>query len=188
MLVKCKLDKELHLPPDCKPTSNDLEYDSGLVANQEYVVYAMTLRSNYVWYYLCTRNLDYPTWHASPLFEVVDGSMSKYWKFSFIWEKEINFIETTWAYPEWANDPNGYYGNLIDGDAHETEIFAQYKKLMDMEFPIPSVTDVAKLIDDNWLMCDYCIDAWESSDSSQAMVVCPTCQRMMHNPRYPQLH
>ena len=184
MLVKCKFDKELYLPADCQPTSHDLKYDSGLIVNQEYVVYVMTLRSNYVWYYIYTRNLDYPEWHASPLFEIVDGSMSKYWIFSFIWKKEIHYVDTTWAYPEWASDPNGYYSRLIDGDVSEVEIFAQYKRLMDVEFRILSVKDVAKLLDDQWLMCDHCINAWESSIFDQAMVVCPTCERMMHNPRY----
>lgn len=184
MLIRCKFDKEISLPKDCKPASNDLTYDTGLVVNQEYVVYTMTIRSNYVWYYLCTWGIEYPVWHASPLFEVVDGSLSKYWIYSFIWEKEINYVDTTWAYPEWANDPNNYYHRLTDGYDWETKIFAEYKQLMDVEFPIPSVKDTAKLIDDDWLMCDYCIDAWESSTSNQAMVICPTCQRMMHNPRF----
>jgi len=36
--------------------------------------------------------------------------------------------------------------------------------------------------DSNWLICPNCNDAWEN-DSLKAMVICPKCDRALHNPR-----
>ncbi len=185
MLVKCVHNKQKHLPEDCTPICADPEWDFWLELNKYYIVYAMTIRSNYVWYYVCDKGISYyPSWKPAPLFEVIDGSISKYWIFSFIQKKEIKYIDTTWAYPEWANAPNTYYGKLTDGDEEEVEIFKQYKRLMDLEFPDPLILDYAKALDKEWLLCEYCIDAWKSTVTDQGMVCCPVCERMMHNPRY----
>jgi hypothetical protein len=54
---------------------------------------------------------------------------------------------------------------------------------MDLEFPDPSISDKTQALDDEWLMCPFCIDAWQS-DSKDGMVICPTCHRKLHNPRY----
>ena len=55
---------------------------------------------------------------------------------------------------------------------------------MDLEFPDPLIQDKATIADDQWLMCPFCIDAWEDSDKTMAQVVCPKCFRKMQNPRY----
>ena len=49
--------------------------------------------------------------------------------------------------------------------------------------PIPRITDRANEIDNNWLMCPLCNDAWESQ-SLYGMVRCPKCKKRLHNPRY----
>ncbi len=46
-----------------------------------------------------------------------------------------------------------------------------------------AVTSIATVLDDKWLMCPDCIDAWESV-SKTAMVICPKCDNALHNPRY----
>lgn len=185
MIVKCIHNKKKDLPEDCESNSSDPEWNFSIILNKHYIVYAMTIRSNYVWYYICDEHYSYfPTWKPSPLFAVVDGAISKYWIYSFIWKHEVNYSDTTWAYPEWANDPNGYYDRLSDGEEKEVKIFQAYKQAMDLEFPNPSVLDYAKALDAGWLMCDYCIDAWKSETKDQGLVVCPTCNRMLHNPRY----
>lgn len=41
----------------------------------------------------------------------------------------------------------------------------------------------AVILDQDWLMCPDCIDAWESS-IQKATVICPKCSHSFHNPRY----
>jgi len=55
---------------------------------------------------------------------------------------------------------------------------------MDLEFPNPNVNLVATIGDDRWLICTSCLDAWESQVQDLAMVICPKCKQVMHNPRY----
>ncbi len=144
----------------------------------------MTIDVGYIWYYICDEDCTYfPIWNPAPLFQVVDGKMSKYWTYAFYPDTDYYRTETIWAYPEWAKNPYRYYDRLSDGEDEEVEIFKKYKALMDVEFPNPSILDRATILDDAWLMCSYCIDAWESI-SNDGMVICPTCHRMMHNPRY----
>ena len=63
------------------------------------------------------------------------------------------------------------------------EIFEIYHPLIICEFPHPHITLAAEALDDTWLYCPSCIDAWEST-SKDGMVMCPLCQNWLHNPRY----
>lgn len=155
-----------------------------LKMNKEYLVYAMTIHKGYVWYCLCDENYTYhPNWHPCPLFEVIDGSLSHYWIFSY--NQEVDDIEASsiWAYPEWANDPY-YYDYLFDGGEKEVKTFKRYKELMYLEFPDESITHIAQIGDDEWLICPNCIDAWCSDSSQDALVKCPNCLSILQNPRY----
>jgi hypothetical protein len=120
-------------------------------------------------------------WKPAPLFEVARGEISKFWIYNY---DPLNIpYETIWAFPEWAKNPYKYYDRLTDCEDVEVEIFKKYKTLMDLEFPNPSVNLTAEILDDTWLMCPNCIDAWEST-SQNGMVICPKCHNMMHNPRW----
>lgn len=57
------------------------------------------------------------------------------------------------------------------------------KLLKMLESPDSKISIEAKDLKDNWLMCPICIDAWQT-ESKAAMVMCPTCKSIMHNPRY----
>ncbi|MGE3556360.1 MAG: hypothetical protein AB7M93_26020 [Candidatus Obscuribacterales bacterium] len=46
----------------------------------------------------------------------------------------------------------------------------------------PGVLDNAIEADSTWLMCPNCNEAWEST-SLNAMVICPGCGGVLHNPR-----
>lgn len=56
----------------------------------------------------------------------------------------------------------------------------------ELKVPNSNVSISAIALDQKWLMCPDCIDAWES-DSKDAMVICPKCKKIMHNPRYKQM-
>ncbi|MFA5250396.1 MAG: hypothetical protein WC371_03180 [Parachlamydiales bacterium] len=47
----------------------------------------------------------------------------------------------------------------------------------------PLIKEKAEIIDQEWLLCPVCHDAW-LSNSLDAMVVCTNCQKIMHNPRF----
>lgn len=49
--------------------------------------------------------------------------------------------------------------------------------------PDPIITKTATQLDGMWLLCPYCIDAWECF-SEDAMVICPKCDKALHNPRW----
>ncbi len=185
MIVKCISKFGKDLPTDSlRPKSGfGYEHEYSLVINKYYIVYAMEIVSGYIWYYLCDENYTYyPFWNPSPLFEVADGQLSRYWIYSFTKGKNNFDTRTIWTYPEWAE--NEYYQDLLtDGEEKEVKIFEKYKYLMDLEFPNPSIQEHATALDDEWLMCPICIDAWQST-SKDGMVICPKCERMLHNPRY----
>ena len=117
-------------------------------------------------------------------FEVIDSRLSYYWIFSY--SKGIHYIRASaiWAFPEWAQDPD-FYDKLTDGDEKGLNNYIKiYKKRMDLEFPDSSISEVAQIGDDEWLICQQCFDAWQSSNHVDALVKCPTCQKIYNNPRY----
>lgn len=46
-----------------------------------------------------------------------------------------------------------------------------------------TVKKSATVLDKAWLMCPDCKDAWEST-SKNAMVICPKCNQVLHNPKW----
>jgi len=182
MIIKCLANKGLDLPKEyLVPASNYNEKHIFPVnINQLYVVYGMTIFSGYVWYFLMDNIHDYPFWHPSPLFSVSDGQLSRYWVYSVSHQESKSQTRYLWTFPEWANFP-GFYDDLVDGKKAACDIFFAYKLKIDLEFPNPSITLQAEILDGSWLMCPSCIDAWET-DSKDGMVFCPKCLQIMHNP------
>jgi hypothetical protein len=136
MKVRCVANRGSDLPSDLitPATSIHLETDFSLIVDKTYVVYALTIRDNYMWYYVCDEDFSYfPFWKPSPLFEIVDHRLSAYWEINYSregrCESKSNVIV---AYSEWARDPF-YYDRLTDGYEKEVEIFQRYRRLIDDE-------------------------------------------------------
>jgi hypothetical protein len=53
----------------------------------------------------------------------------------------------------------------------------------ELKKPDSNIEKSATILDETWLMCPVCIDAWEST-SKNAMVICPKCNQVFHNPRF----
>jgi hypothetical protein len=51
-----------------------------------------------------------------------------------------------------------------------------------LKMPDSRITETAIQGDSKWLICPHCNDAWELI-SSDAMVICPKCEHVYHNPR-----
>lgn len=123
-----------------------------------------------------------PYTYPLSLFEVIDARLSRYWVFS----------ETKWAVPGgeetlylWGfreeAESNAYRLALVEGDSKAIQVFDYWKGLMDLEFPLPFVDRVAKLLDPGWVMCEHCTEAWEHKSQSP-MLRCPNCGTLQHNP------
>lgn len=159
-----------------------------LKEGKEYLVYATSIYFGYVWFCIYLDEDDiYPRWMPSMLFELTDSCLSRYWIFGLreAYEgagvKKVPFL----SFPEWTNDLY-FYEDLIDEcyDEPNTVIVTKYKELMYLEFPDPSITAIAQIGDEEWLMCQNCIDAWQSKNDRDALVKCPKCQTIYNNPRY----
>ena len=175
MRIKC-LSKQIK----SKNPKNNYDNDF-LEINKEYNVYGMLVDDGQVYYYTCDQlQDDYPLAMPAPLFEIKDNRVSRYWVFGTIEGFKKCLI---WIFPEWIVEP--YFSDkLTDWKAREVKIFKTYKKLMDLEFPDPSISETAEIADNQWLMCPLCIDAWQSSNERDGMIRCPKCNTIMHNPRY----
>jgi len=107
------------------------EKEFGLTVGVEYVVYAVALRANQIWYYVCDdADLWYPFHYPAPLFEIVDSSLSRYWRYAFTPSHSDHLAVL--AFEEWASDEY-YYDRLTDRLETEVALFGRMKALMDRE-------------------------------------------------------
>ncbi|QVL55805.1 MAG: hypothetical protein KFB95_00960 [Simkaniaceae bacterium] len=103
-----------------------------------------------------------------------------------------------WAYSVYFNNMGEIDSNfreiLLDLSVMEEgkEFELSYKELEkiaddlieeELKKPDLSISKSATILDEKWIMCPDCIDAWESTSKS-AMVICPKCNQMFHNPRF----
>lgn len=187
MRLKCISNSSSILPEDCYNPITSSVGPSGNVAfkgieeKKEYVVYALMFHKCYPWYFIEEYG-DIPGWAPAPLFNVVDGRISRYWKYHCNCGNNQNTTDVVFSFEEWL-DNEYYYDYLIDGREKEKEIFKRYKKLMDIEFPDPSIEKKAIDAGDEWIICPDCDESWHHN-SSNGMVHCPKCSIILHNPLY----
>lgn len=138
-----------------------------------YVVYAVR-NGHPDWYFVADESYTYyPFAYPALLFEVIDPSVSRYWFDS----DASTFGERT--FKEWATDPY-FYDSLTDGAEDAVAVFRRTKAAMDMEFPRPDVRVATTHLDDQWVMCPDCDEAWEAS-SDDALTLCPRCGKAYQN-------
>jgi tRNA(Ile2) C34 agmatinyltransferase TiaS len=75
------------------------------------------------------------------------------------------------------------FDQLALGDESARQLFYKRQQSADMEFLDLHIEKTATVLNDNWVQCPLCGDAWEST-SLDAMVRCPKCQGLSRNPRY----
>jgi hypothetical protein len=162
-------------------------YEKDLIIGKKYNVYGLLFYDDKFKYLIFDEN-NTPFWCLNNLFEILDNKISNYWYIKFFQEEYQ--IDAIWGYYELVNEEEHYDNllkenkdNLIIEEEKALDIFYKRKKEMDMEFPNFSVKEKANTIDQNWLMCPKCMDAWESN-SIFGMIECPKCNSIVHNPRY----
>lgn len=195
MLVRC-VTNSIHQVAPRAPADQDWRKWFGsssdllsLSTGALYTVYAVSM-DHHARYFIADNDYDgpgplcYPVSYESFFFDVIDARVSSCWTLGVqsSSSKPKCDSELLLTFKEWVSDES-FYENLVDGHAHEVGIFRQYKAFMDIEFPSPGVTEKAELIEDNWLMCSKCCEAWQS-DVVLGMVNCPQCSSVLLNPRY----
>lgn len=113
-------------------------------------------------------------------------NVPNYWKSDF--QSEINTLEL-------IND------SIEDGSISrwngnfKEDMNKSVSKLKNMAFsiindyfktPDSNILEIAIEASSDWLICPKCNDAWKSH-SRHAMVDCPKCNNIMHNPHYTQI-
>ncbi len=121
----------------------DTHTEFRLTVGKEYVVYALAFRDTQVWYYIVDdAELWYPVHHPAPLFDVIDDSLSGYWKYRFMPEN-LDYL-ALFTFEEWRSDPH-FYERLTEHAEEEVSIFERIKSLMDSETPANAPNDTTKL-------------------------------------------
>jgi hypothetical protein len=104
-----------------------------LKVGKQYVVYGLTFNLGNVWYYICDEDYTYyPIWNPSPLFRIVDGRVSSFWRLGLYSVGSSRLAMAIMSFEEWVNDPL-FYDKLTDGDEIAVAVFRRYKQLLDVE-------------------------------------------------------
>ena len=109
-------------------------------------------------------------------------SVSETWKDDF--QAEVNALEMIHdsiedgSISRWkGNYREDMHNNISKLKKMTLSILEKYLRQSDS-----NISESAIEGDSNWLICPRCNDAWESN-SLKAMVICPKCDRALHNPR-----
>src|SRR5262249_14360160 len=136
--VRCVSNDQADLPPELVEALTPkpgmvVFFKEELTVGEEYVVYALQIRSDQDWDYLCAhRGEDSPYRYPSQVFDLIDARPSTHWRFKHWRSPKTETWTSTFAIPEWVSDL-GFYERLVDGHEAERTIFRRYRLLMDDE-------------------------------------------------------
>jgi len=193
MIVQCRHNQVSDVDPESavfqelrESVKNDTDALDLTVGNL-YVVYALVVRRGFPWYFIADDlygRLSYPLAYAANFFDIIDNRVSRCWTIGFrqSGRRRENISELLITFKEWVDDAM-FFERLIDGNDREIAIFRRYKAFMDLEYPAPWVDAKAELLQDSWVMCPECNEAWESGMST-GMTRCPKCSKVLLNPLY----
>ena len=137
-------------------------------------------------YEILVDELDsHTTEFPSYLFKVVDNRLSSFFvlgesgnRFSKSGKiKRFSFI----SFPEWANDIT-FFDRLFDGDKEAQIIFNKYKDFIYFEYIHVDINTKAIIVQDYWVQCPVCTDAWELERPNFEMCQCSKCNTVLLNP------
>jgi hypothetical protein len=110
------------------------ETDFHLTVGQKYMIYAVAIRNQQVWYYVVDDdNLWFPIYKPAPLFSIVDDRVSRHWRVKLT-PGNLNH-EVLLAFEEWASDDQ-FYDRLSDKDQAAVRVFRERRQQMDEEFEL----------------------------------------------------
>jgi hypothetical protein len=108
------------------------ETDFRLTRGKEYLVYALAVRRDQVWYYVIDDcELWYPRNIPAPIFEIADDRVSRFWTVKLTPGNPDH--DVLLAFEEW-DSKDLFYDRLTDRFAPEVSLFEARKLQMDQEF------------------------------------------------------
>jgi hypothetical protein len=147
-----------------------------MTVDKEYVVYAVCLVDGGFLKYLVYDETNRPRWYFADLFTVTCDHIPSNWLFHYVGKNPEGTVQALWGFEELVREP-GFFDGLVDQESEHLKIFFQKRKPeMDLEFATPNVTACAKWLDDNWVQCESCADAWQPPRRFPGMGRCPYCQ------------
>lgn len=150
-----------------------------VTVSREYTVYGLLFTRGRPQYLIYDDNSNL-FWYPPSMFVVICDRVSRHWRVANWSDSERYFVVI--SYPEITESPRAF-DRLVNGERDALDTFYERKQLADLEFPDSSIKEVAGLIEGDWLQCPFCADAWQSK-TLDALVRCPTCQKISNNPRY----
>lgn len=136
MKVKCVLNKLSDIPAQIYSGLEGwgADYELPIAIGQLSTVYAMKILKNHLWYLVEVEGLADPRYYPAYLFEIVDKRISRHWIVNDdIDEDNGNMKTVSFGFKELLEDPF-FYGEFLEDDPKQEEIFARYKRLMDDEY------------------------------------------------------
>ncbi|UYQ95586.1 hypothetical protein MKQ68_10785 [Chitinophaga horti] len=180
MVVKCIANDSVLV--DGWQKYNKTPLSDELYINQYYLVYGVFFFQGRVWYEILTTHDLYTKSFPSFLFEVQDSRLSRY----FVLGRGIagnGDVYPLITFKEKADDVL-FYEKLVDGGLYEVEVFDKYKYLMFLEFKLPGIESFALKVQENWVQCSYCDEAWQVKCNDFEMCKCPNCNSVLLVPEF----
>lgn len=145
-----------------------------LSEGKSYVVYALYKTDDNEYDKVCILDETgaiYPNCYSIKDFDVLDSRLSRFW---------VTKGDVT-SFSEWVED-EFFHGCLFEGDHQALSIFEKYKKDMELEFSIDEVNKYVISLEDNWVQCCECGEAWDQERANE-LIVCPSCKILLNLPR-----
>ena len=191
MHIKCEYNRVIDLPKKMIESprlgfKESMKFD--IILEKFYIVYAVGVFEEFPWFCINDEVHDrIPYWIPAALFNVEDSRLSRFWRANIDYANKKKKFTLIVSIPEWAHEEY-FYGNMIEYDGRELDIFLSYKKKMDLEFPDPNIQIHASLVEDEnqeafagYIQCPLCCSIWAPS-TDFAMVHCDDCGTLMHSP------
>lgn len=134
---------------------------------------------------------DPPYSAPAELFDIADARISRHWYYEQgileMFPPEYGTVLRACAgYREYVVDPEHVLG-VVEARPGHLRIFREWKRILDMEFPHPDITDSAGVLGENWVQCPFCADGWEV-EPANGMTECTGCGKLLRNPLYIAVH
>lgn len=158
--------------------------DFPLSINKKYTVYAIEYfdDKHINFFILDDGGNTYPNNYPSDFFKIIDNRLSACWinkgnNLNYPLKNVVN--NTIITFKEWIENKYFEY-ELFENLNNSTAIFDKYKIFMDCEYPDESFPEAIVIIN-NWVMCSYCSESWETKDHL-GIIICPKCNKKNNNP------
>lgn len=154
-----------------------------LTYGKSYIIYGIEFTKEGFSNFLLVDDTDvyYLNIYPSEFFEIIDTRISKYWVGTNCSNYPINDIipPSTISFKEIVTN-NYFLGSLLNGEYDSQQIFLEYKKNIECEFPCEDLK-TAEIFGEKWVVCSYCGEIWECN-SNDGIIICPRNFEKNNNP------